>query len=136
MEFSTYSEHFAGATYIKRMCHRTDRKVAHLHTETAAMIARASLSAEAHRARKHWRQAIEGVQNMIHSPSHFRIPFMLANREHMSEIDCFDGHSTRHNGPAGVKSLHACEGKTSIEREDLFTITPLVDGRLKDIGRH
>jgi 5'-nucleotidase len=57
----------------------------------------------------------------------------VAEREHMSDVDTFDGGSVRRGrGEADEKGKR----EVSQEREgDLLTIHPEVDGRLKDIAR-
>lgn len=74
----------------------------------------------------HWKHAIEEVRAILHAPSHYRGPLSIAALEHMAEVDCFDGERVR----AGQKAVSDGDGE-----EDLLVITPIADGRLKDVGR-
>jgi hypothetical protein len=44
----------------------------------------------------------------------------------MSNVDCFDGQSARSGAP----------GQVELGDEDLLVVHPVVDGRLKNIGRN
>lgn len=79
------------------------------------------------RARLHWQHAIEEVRAILHAPAHYRGPLNIAAQEHMEGVDCLNGELMR----AGQKEVEASEK----EEEDLLVITPIADGRLKDVGR-
>lgn len=77
------------------------------------------------------------------SRGHYRDNLRISGREHMSDVDCFDGAKMRRGrferneekspGDNGVQpSEH--EELTGAE-EDLAVISPVVDGLLKDEGR-
>ncbi|PIL23766.1 hypothetical protein GSI_13516 [Ganoderma sinense ZZ0214-1] len=78
------------------------------------------------------------------SRGHYRDNLRISGREHMSDVDCFDGAKVRkgrfEREEAKVEG-EAKEGRgeddvevTGFE-EDLVTIFPVIDGRLKDEGR-
>lgn len=110
-------------------------KVVHLHAETDGMIAHAKLRAEqaSQRARERWKHAIEEIRAIVHSPTHYRAPFSIANREHMTNVDCFDGERARGGQERNEADEVEVEDKDS--DDDLLVVTPVIDGRLKDKGR-
>ncbi|CDO69028.1 hypothetical protein BN946_scf184834.g35 [Trametes cinnabarina] len=79
------------------------------------------------------------------SRGHYRDHLRVSGREHMSEVDCFDGDRMRKgefekdNMKRPEKELSAEKEQPSEEfdgsEEDLVVIHPIVDGRLKDEGR-
>lgn len=126
------------------MCEPSNAKFKHLHADTGAMIEKTKAREATHaatgsqKAQELWRQAIDGVRAIIHSPFHFRTPFIIANREHMSAYDCFDGQSARMGFQAELDSSQVSaneEDELDDKNRDLLVITPAVDGRLKDVGR-
>lgn len=71
-----------------------------------------------------WRQAGKLAVAAIHSRKNIGEALHVGGREHMSHVDCFDGSAARCGKPA--------ESKTN---EDLITVRPVVDGRLKNFGK-
>ena len=77
------------------------------------------------------------------SRGHYRDNMRVSGREHMSDVDCFDGARMRKGefdeevtkglGNTNAKDHESVE--LSGAEEDLLTISPVVDGRLKDEGR-
>lgn len=67
------------------------------------------------------------------SRSHYKDVINVTSKEHMSDVDCFDGSKVR------VQPHEAeAEDKDQVHEhteEDLATIQPVIDGRLKDEGR-
>lgn len=120
------------------MCHPAvdHSKLALLHDESHQVLRHAKdhekrVSHDAHeRARLHWKLAIEDVRATLHAPSHYRGPLSIAAREHMTDVDCFDGERIR----GGQKAIGAGD-VVKEDEEDLLVITPFADGRLKDVGR-
>lgn len=51
----------------------------------------------------------------------------IAQCEHMADIDRFDGAKARRGD--------ACKATNSKGTMDLFVVSPVIDGRLKDLGR-
>jgi hypothetical protein len=68
-----------------------------------------------------WQHAA-AVALQSRSYAHYKDQISVSAREHMSEVDCFDG------GKARKGSI----GEVNQDTEDLITIHPVVDGRLKD----
>ncbi len=72
------------------------------------------------------------------SRGHYRDHLRVTGREHMSDVDCFDGGRMR-KGEFGGDQVKQGKGQETEElsgaEEDLVTIHPVVDGRLKDEGR-
>ncbi|KAH9853979.1 Metallo-dependent phosphatase [Lenzites betulinus] len=70
------------------------------------------------------------------SRGHYRDHLRVAGREHMSDVDCFDGDRMRKSGFDGQEKQGTEEsGEFAGAEEDLVLIHPVVDGRLKDEGR-
>jgi hypothetical protein len=73
-----------------------------------------------------WKQAATLAIRHLRSTAHYRNNFKISVTEHMSAVDAFDGERAR-------KGL-ACTPASSDEYENLLSVTPEVDGRLKDEG--
>jgi 5'-nucleotidase len=65
------------------------------------------------------------------SRAHYKDHIRVTETEHMSAVDCFDGDSMRGRKPHD----DAEEEKLDVSEEDLITIHPVVDGRMKDVAR-
>jgi len=61
------------------------------------------------------------------SKAHYQNTIDLTAKEHMSSVDCFDGKEARSGTVAD---------EIELADEDLVTVSPVVDGRMKDEGRH
>lgn len=84
-------------------------------------------------AAKLWRIAASKALHGSRQHQHYRDHIGVAEREHMSEVDIFDGDSVR-RGRGEAEG----QGKREVSQEregDLLTIHPGVDGRLKDVAR-
>ncbi|OBZ75651.1 Trifunctional nucleotide phosphoesterase protein YfkN [Grifola frondosa] len=71
------------------------------------------------------------------SRGHYRDNLAVVGKEHMSEVDCFDG-STMRKGLGEEQEIKEKDEDTEgmiADDEDLVTINPVADGRLKDEGR-
>ncbi|KZV84073.1 Metallo-dependent phosphatase [Exidia glandulosa HHB12029] len=88
-------------------------KTVHLNERTDGII---------RNARDRWRNAAAKVLRA--QRNHVQDAFHVANREHMSNVDCYDGQAAR-SGTAHREQKGA----------DLITIHPVVDGRMKDVAR-
>ena len=107
-------------------------------TETVSVISR---------AREKWRKEhpnnktpsptterwLEATQNVLKaSQEHCRAviaeALRVCRREHMSEVDGVDGHSVRRQERSGDKIVRVIP-------DDLVTVRPVLDGRLKDVAR-
>ncbi|OCH95318.1 Metallo-dependent phosphatase [Obba rivulosa] len=79
-----------------------------------------------------WRQA--AGRALRWSRAHYRELIGVAGREHMSGVDCVNGEVIR--GAASRVGDDTPEEEPDVDtEEDLPTIHPVVDGRLKDEGR-
>ncbi|KAH7107747.1 Metallo-dependent phosphatase [Auriculariales sp. MPI-PUGE-AT-0066] len=103
-----------GSAYLNAFRNKSDSpsEVQHLHEQTPSII---------QGARERWRNAAHKV---VEHRRHIRDASSIANREHMSDFDCFDGQAAR-------------TGKVAEKRSpvEVITIHPVVDGRLKDVAR-
>lgn len=80
------------------------------------------------RAHMNWKHAAHLAIKSIRSKRHYQDHMAVAHKEHMSDVDCFDGGKMR--GGETDKTPSDVE-----EKGDLLVIHPGVDGRFKDIGR-
>jgi hypothetical protein len=125
---------------MKQLSYEDVLKRNHIDTETDSVISR---------AREKWRKEhpdnqtpsptterwLEATQKVLKaSQDHCRAviaeALRVCRREHMSEVDGVDGHSVRRQEPSG--DVHKAIRMAS---DDLVTVRPVLDGRLKDITR-
>lgn len=66
------------------------------------------------------------------SRGHYRDHIDIAQREHMSEVDHFDGKAVRRGRPDDKEGKKGDDGS---DEQDLAEIHPVLDGRLRDEGR-
>ena len=89
----------------------------------------------------HWKLAASLVVKSIRSKRHYQETLSVAQVEHMSDVDVFDGEKMRRKWGAphaeGAKEEKGQDEKSSrtTDEDDLLLIHPVLDGRLKDIGR-
>ena len=89
----------------------------------------------------HWKLATALVIKSIRSRRHYQENLSIAQVEHMSQVDCFDGEKMRREwGTPHAKKTKEEKGQEEIssgmtEEDDLLHIHPVLDGRFKDIGR-
>jgi len=107
----------------------------HLHEDTTAIIGKE----RERRNRQGDRAQSKAIQQWQHaaalalrprSRAHYKNHINVSTREHMSGVDCFDGSKARRGRVADKKNGND-DGPAE---EDLPTIHPVVDGRLKDEG--
>jgi 5'-nucleotidase len=104
----------------------------HLHVDTKAVISKERKWRKRHnlpneskfQGAQLWQHAA-AVALQLRSYAHYKDQINVSAREHMSEVDCFDGGKARKGSIGEVKQ----------EVSDLITIHPRIDGRLKDEGR-
>lgn len=68
----------------------------------------------------------------VRSEGHYRDAHDISGREHMSEVDPFDGGKVR--GGSGSAEMTVL-GQDDNDNDDLLVIHPVIDGRLLDKGR-
>lgn len=138
-KFSTdIQELLIGSLYIHKMArlHTQETKKQVLHPDTTRILARERERLERHApdasaaARRLWRVAASRVLHQSRAGAHYGDHISVSSREHMSDVDCFDGARIRGQSTNGKEEGH----KTS--DEDLLSISPEIDGRLKDEGRN
>lgn len=109
-----------------------------LHTETEHIIRREKARIEKYQkiatlkgAPSKWRHAAHLALRW--SRAHYKDHIYITEREHMSDVDCFDGAKAR----CETQEEKTTEGdeKEAGVGQDLITIHPIVDGRLRDEGR-
>jgi 5'-nucleotidase len=112
---------------------RLSEGIQHLHPATDNLVSR-----EVARRRKETvnppaiqslKQAARRALRWSRSKGHYRDYINITAREHMSSVDCFDGKKARTGETANA------EVGAELADEDLITVHPAVDGRLKDVGR-
>lgn len=111
------------------MVHLTDGwPTNHLHEDTKAIIGKERERRERHgthaqsKAAQQWQHAA-ALALRSGSHAHYKDQINISAREHMSEVDCFDGGKARKGG---------VDHEDNYGEEDLPTIHPTVDGRLKN----
>jgi hypothetical protein len=97
----------------------------HLHEDTRAIIGKERESRERHATQQWQHAAALALRSKSHA--HYKDQINVSAREHMSSVDCFEGSKARR----GVADKENRDDRG----EDLPTIHPVVDGRLKDEGR-
>jgi len=129
--FSTLvRQYLLGSRYVNRMARLSDQT--HLHVNTKVVINKERQWRERHnlpnesksKGAQLWQHAA-AVALQSRSYAHYKDQISVSAREHMSEVDCFDGGKARKGSIGEVKQ----------EGSDLITIHPGIDGRLKDEGR-
>lgn len=132
-------KYLLGADYIKKMCSPSASVPTHLHKETDHMISHAKKRAErkvsSSRAREHWRYVMDEIRQKVRSAMQYQAPFKIVGREHMSGVDCFDGSHARAEKGGETVTVTTDDGQSGKVDPDLLVIDPVVDGRLKDVGR-
>jgi 5'-nucleotidase len=119
-----------GSRFVNRMSHfvDTNKGAAFIQPDTEAIVQREQTRQHklASRAKMEWKQAASLAIRHIRSKRHYQDNISVANSEHMSNVDVFDGSKMRCGKTEG--------GEGEVD-EDLLQIHPVVDGRFKDIGR-
>jgi len=144
LAFSLENGGDVGSQYIHKMKQLTYEEVLkrnHISTETDSVILRAM---------KKWRKEhpdnktpsptterwLEVTQKVLKaSQEHCRAviaeALRVCGREHMSEVDGVDGQGVRRQEPSVVDTQRV----SRMARDDLVTVRPVLDGRLKDVAR-
>lgn len=98
---------------IRREVNRRHRELAHRHAESKAIL--------------QWKHAASLALRWARSRAHYQDQLNVSTTEHMSSVDPYDGK--------GIRSGTESEKKDDEADDDLLTVSPEVDGRLKDEGR-
>jgi 5'-nucleotidase len=88
----------------------------------------------------HWKLAASLVIKSIRSKRHYQDTLSVSQVEHMGDVDCFDGGKIIREWGApqaqeGKEEKDQGENGSGKDADDLLVIHPVVDGRMKDIGR-
>jgi hypothetical protein len=88
----------------------------------------------------HWKLAASLVIKSIRSKRHYQDTLSVSQVEHMGDVDCFDGGKIIREWGApqaqeGKEEKDQSENGSGKDADDLLVIHPVVDGRMKDIGR-
>jgi len=125
--------YFLGSQFINKMAAVADRgRFAHLHSSTQITVSREKAkrlvrdrnqpqSSIVHR----WKHAAEMARRWSRSRTHYQEQLNVCTMEHMSVVDPFDGSNTRKGKGTGMRP-------EAVEDEDLLTVRPEVDGRLRN----
>lgn len=125
--------YFLGSQFINKMSAVADRgRFAHLHSSTQITVSREKAkrlvrdrnqpqSSIVHR----WKHAAEMARRWSRSRTHYQEQLNVCTMEHMSVVDPFDGSNTRKGKGTGMRP-------EAVEDEDLLTVRPEVDGRLRN----
>jgi 5'-nucleotidase len=132
---SLVRKYLLGSLFVNKMARLTDEYTNYLQTTTLDAVSRERAQREragvTSQATQHWQHAVNSIIHRNRSKVHYQDQLNVASTEHMSSVDCFDGESAR----AG-KGTESGGNEIPNVAEDLITVSPVVDGRLKDIGRH
>ncbi|KAJ7043265.1 Metallo-dependent phosphatase-like protein [Mycena alexandri] len=125
-------KYLMGSQFVNVMSRLTADDVAHLHSTTKSAIVRekARQKREQHRtkATSQWKHAAHLALRWTRSRTHYQEHLNVCSLESMHSVDAVDGEKMR----SGQESTES-EPKGKVD--DLLTISPAVDGRLKDEGR-
>lgn len=118
-------------------------KDTHLHEDTHAIVSRERVKTlkSSHHQPRHsisgrWKDAAHEIIRRTRSKAHYRNPLNISAREHMTDVDCFDGTQARTVGKTAEARVASTSNEDKTDDEsDVIVVHPVVDGRLKDVGR-
>ena len=110
-----------------------------INTATNEVVRREKARQDRYHASMSRRDVVSRWKHAAHlalrwSRAHYRDHLRVTEKEHMSDVDCFDGGSVRGRKPRQETEEQPQE-KLDVSEEDLVVIHPIVDGRMKDEGR-
>ncbi|KAJ7236731.1 Metallo-dependent phosphatase-like protein [Mycena haematopus] len=122
-----------GSHYVNTMTKLVESDVRHLHSRTKAAIARekAKQGQEHHLGSKiasQWKHAAQLAVRWSRSRAHYTEHLNVCRIESMHSVDPLDGDRVR-------RGKECAEPEVKENDRDLLTVSPIVDGRLKDEGR-
>lgn len=80
-------------------------------------------------AAQNWKHAAGLAARWSRSLAHYRDQINVTAIEDMSDVDCFDGEQARSGKTTAIRREDGTD-------EDLITVSPVVDGRLRDVSRN
>ncbi|KAJ7093165.1 Metallo-dependent phosphatase-like protein [Mycena epipterygia] len=133
--FSTFvRKYLMGSHYVNTMARLAPSDVANLHPTAKSAIDRekARQEREQHRSQHgsiaaQWKHAAHLALRWSRSRTHYQEHLNVCTLESMSSVDPFDGEKMRGGQQLAKHRV--------LDENDLLTISPEVDGRLKDGGR-
>jgi hypothetical protein len=125
-----------GSQFINKMAAVADcGPFSHLHSSTQTTVSRAKakrLNRDKNQPQssivQRWKHAAEMARRWSRSRTHYQEQLNVCTMEHMSAVDPFNGSSTRKGQGTGMR-------REAVEDEDLLTVSPDVDGRLRNEGK-
>ncbi|KAJ7184198.1 Metallo-dependent phosphatase-like protein [Mycena filopes] len=120
-----------GSHYVNTMARLAADDVAQLHSTTKSAIIREKTRQEQeHRTKvaSQWKHAAHLALRWTRSKSHYQEHLNVCSLESMHSVDPVDGEKMR-------SGQELTESPRKDKDDDLLTISPAVDGRLKDEGR-
>lgn len=107
----------------------TNKGISFIQSDTEAIIQREKTHQHRsqNKAQMRWKQATSHAIKAVRSKRHYQDTMAIAQKEHMSDVDTFDGDKMMRGGKAG--------GVQEEGDDDLLVIHPVIDGRMKDVGR-
>ncbi|KAK7023890.1 Trifunctional nucleotide phosphoesterase protein YfkN [Favolaschia claudopus] len=120
-----------GSHYVSTMTRLAQSDVGHLHSTTKAAISREKSKQEREQHSKiasQWKHAAHLAVRWSRSRRHYQEHLNVSHLESMSSVDPCDGETMR-------QGIQCAELEVKAKDDDLLTISPVIDDRLKDEGR-
>jgi len=138
-------KYLLGSRFVNRMSrlvkeNALDQTFMQAGTEVIVQRERRRSQRLEHPGKMHWKLAASLVIKSIRSKRHYQENLSVAQVEHMSEVDCFDGGKMRRDwgAPRVKEAMEKSQDETSpstTDEKDLLQIHPVLDGRFKDVAR-
>ncbi|KAJ7684723.1 Metallo-dependent phosphatase-like protein [Mycena polygramma] len=125
-------KYLMGSHYVNAMASLAATDLTHLHSTTKSTIerekARLRREQQSSKVASQWKHAAHLALRWTRSRTHYQGHLNVCTLESMHQVDPLDGERMR-------RGEKVAELKVKDQDEDLLTISPAVDGRLKDEGR-
>lgn len=126
--------HISGAQFVNRLA-RMNESQEHIDPDTHRIIAQertrqSRIKTHQLHIAEQWKRAASLAIRWSRSKQHYQDHIGVTSKEHMSGVDCFDGAKLR----VGKQQDEDGETKAPAE-EDMITVHPVVDGRLRNEAR-
>ncbi|KAJ6488654.1 Metallo-dependent phosphatase-like protein [Mycena vitilis] len=125
-------KYLMGSHYVNAMASLAATDLTHLHSTTKSTIerekARLRREQQTSKVASQWKHAAHLALRWTRSRTHYQGHLNVCTLESMHQVDPLDGEKMR-------RGEKVAELKVKDRDEDLLTISPAVDGRLKDEGR-
>ncbi|KAG5718664.1 Trifunctional nucleotide phosphoesterase protein YfkN [Termitomyces sp. T112] len=136
---SIVRKYFLGSHFVNMMASQMSnlsnpRSRVGLRPRTEAAVSRETARRRTRKAHEesvvaeHWKRAAKlAVQWSRRSRLHYQDQLSICTTEHMSPVDAYDGQSIRREGQT--------RKRWTFNEEEMITVHPEIDGRLKDIAK-